>query len=208
MMRDLRASVPYEEFDYQVLMDALRGYKKPRDKITQLLAKQEIIRIKKGLYVFGKPWQQQTISLEILGNLIYGPSYISREYALAHYGLIPERVHTITSMTTGRKKTFETPLGQFTYEHLSLERYILGVSLMSIDEKRTCLFASKEKALCDTIFLNSPIESPSEMQEHLLENLRIDENDLRQIDQSLMKSIASNYKNPNVALLGEVLDTL
>ncbi len=37
-------------------------------------------------------------------NLLYGPSYVSLEYALHHYSLIPERTAEITSVTPGRSK--------------------------------------------------------------------------------------------------------
>jgi predicted transcriptional regulator of viral defense system len=92
----IRAKIHGEIFDYQVLLDTLSGYRKPRDKITRLLAAGAIVRIKKGLYCFGDPFRKEPISREHLANLIYGPSYISIDYALSYYGLIPERVETIT----------------------------------------------------------------------------------------------------------------
>lgn len=48
----LRRQVPHEEFDYQVLLDSLREYSRPRDKITGLLRQGHIVRVRKGLYVF------------------------------------------------------------------------------------------------------------------------------------------------------------
>ena len=61
---------------------------------------------KKGLYIFGKSVALQPYSKEVLANLIYGPSAISLSYALSYYGLIPERVHIVTSITNNRIKTF------------------------------------------------------------------------------------------------------
>lgn len=92
MIEDLRRRIPHEEFDYQTLLDSLRTYSRPRDKITALLKKGVIVRIKKGLYIFGEEYRKNPYSNEILANLICGPSYISLEYALQYYGLIPERV--------------------------------------------------------------------------------------------------------------------
>jgi hypothetical protein len=51
MFDDLRSKMTTEEFDYQALMDGLREYDRPRDKITELLRQGAIIRIKKGIYV-------------------------------------------------------------------------------------------------------------------------------------------------------------
>ncbi|MBW1855256.1 MAG: hypothetical protein JRJ00_11360 [Deltaproteobacteria bacterium] len=95
----LRRKIPQEEFDYQTLLDCLEVYARPRDKISDLLKKGIIIRVKKGLYIFGEEYRKIPYSMEILANLIYGPSYISLDYALQYYGLIPERIEAVTSVT-------------------------------------------------------------------------------------------------------------
>ena len=102
------------EFDYNLLLHALRDYKKPRDKIRGLIKDKDIIRIKKGLYVLGREYNKP-YSKFVLANLIYGPSYITGQTALAFWNMIPERVELIISMTTKRKKQFETPVGRFSY---------------------------------------------------------------------------------------------
>ena len=50
---DLRNRLGREEFDYPALMAALSQYANPRARVTVLLRKGAIVRIKKGLYVFG-----------------------------------------------------------------------------------------------------------------------------------------------------------
>ena len=50
----LLKSIPYEEFDYQTLLDAIHGYARPRMKISGMLAKGDIVRVKKGLYILGE----------------------------------------------------------------------------------------------------------------------------------------------------------
>lgn len=45
----LRKAIPWEEFDYQALLQVLKDYAHPRDKITDLLAKGVLVRVKKGL---------------------------------------------------------------------------------------------------------------------------------------------------------------
>ena len=50
----MRQRIPRDVFDYQILLDALSGYSKPRDKITRLLVSGVIVRVKKGLYIFGE----------------------------------------------------------------------------------------------------------------------------------------------------------
>lgn len=199
MMHELRKRVPFEEFDYQVLLDSLKDYKKPRDKISGLLKRGDIIRVKKGLYVFGDDYRKGPISLEVLANLIYGPSYISREYALSYYGLIPEAVYLVTSMTLGKNKWFETPVGNFDYHALKQERYRIGIQLEKVDERRHVLIASKEKALADLIYLTPKIDTVDEMREHLIENLRME--NLQCFKKREMKEIAEAYQHSNVDLL-------
>ncbi|MBW1967626.1 MAG: hypothetical protein JRI48_09680 [Deltaproteobacteria bacterium] len=100
-LEQIRKLAPFEEFDYQTLLCILSGYARPRDKITDLLRKGDIIRVKKGLYIFGEGHRKAPYSREVLANLMYGPSYVSLEYALQYYGLIPERVEALTSVTPG-----------------------------------------------------------------------------------------------------------
>src|ERR1700733_3976608 len=98
-----------EVFDYQLLANYLRGLKRPRDKIRSLIDEGKMVRLKNGLYIFGDNWRRSPLCLEMIANLIYGPSCVSFEYALSHYGLIPERSTVITSLTIGDTKTFHTP---------------------------------------------------------------------------------------------------
>mgnify|MGYP003983253749 FL=1 len=78
------------ELTYAQVMSCLStSYAKPRDKLTQLLKKKVLIRIKQGLYVLGEFLRKDPLNKELLANLIYGPSYVSLEWALSYYGIIP-----------------------------------------------------------------------------------------------------------------------
>ena len=98
----IRQQIDREVFDYQRLLQCLTTYAKPRDRVKRLLDAGDIVRVKKGLYVFGDAYRRAPVSRELLANLIYGPSYISLDYALAWHGLIPERVTTVTSLPNAR----------------------------------------------------------------------------------------------------------
>jgi len=69
----LRKRISQDVFDYQVLIDALSDYRKPRGKRTKLFENEIIIRIKKGLYCFTEDFRKEPVSREYLTNLIYGP---------------------------------------------------------------------------------------------------------------------------------------
>ena len=136
------------ELDYNQLMDVLKGYKCPRDKVTELIKHGLIIRVKKGLYVLGDIYQKP-FSKFVLANQIYGPSYVSGLSALAYYGMIPERVEGVYSKTLGRNKKFESPVGSFFYKSTSKKKFASGLIREPLDDARNFLVASPEKALIE-----------------------------------------------------------
>lgn len=150
-MELLRNAIPGEEFDYQTLLDALTDYAAPRDRISTLLRQGAIIRVKKGLYVFGDRFRRSLYCRELLANLIYGPSYLSLDFALHHQGMIPERVETLTSVTTGRSRVFDTSVGRFSYRMIPLAAFRTGMDREELADGRSYLIAVPEKALADKL---------------------------------------------------------
>lgn len=195
----IRAKIHGEVFDYQVLVDALAEYRKPRDKITRLLATGAIVRIKKGLYCFGEPFRKEHISREYLANLIYGPSYISAEYALSYHGLIPEKVEMVTSVTTRRSRNFNTPVGVFSYTILKPSRYSVGAVFETIG-KISYLIASPEKALADKVWSDKRFDGRRmiDFGDYLSEDLRIDRGDLGNLDHARLQTIADAYDSAKI----------
>lgn len=102
---DIREQVRLDWLDYQQLVAILRPYAKPRDRITALLADGSLVRVRKGLYVFGERYRREPLIREALANLIYGPSYVSLDYALSRYALIPERVVAVTKGDDSRGRS-------------------------------------------------------------------------------------------------------
>jgi predicted transcriptional regulator of viral defense system len=88
------------------------------------------------------------LSTELIANHIYGPSYISMESALRYYGLIPESVQLMRSMTTKRSRFFENSISKFEYINCNEEYYPIGIN-QKIGYDFSFLIASPEKALCD-----------------------------------------------------------
>jgi predicted transcriptional regulator of viral defense system len=192
-----------EEVDYNYLKSFLSGYKNVRVKINDMLKKKEIIRVKKGLYVLGKPYSKNPFYRETLSNLIYGPSYISLEYALSFYGMIPEKSETVTAVTNKRNKVFDTPVGRFSYRYIRPDLYIEGVTLLSLDEKHNILIASREKAIADILYFTDKIENISELKGYLFENLRIEEAEIRKLKKNVIERLAKIYGG-NVLLFVEI----
>jgi len=75
---DIRNNLKNEEIDYLQLKSFLSEYSNPRDKISRMIRSKDIIRVKKGLYVFGQHIARTPWSLESLANLVYGtPAFAS-----------------------------------------------------------------------------------------------------------------------------------
>jgi len=205
----LRQQIPHEEFDYQTLLDALEAYSRPRDKITDLLKKGMIIRVKKGLYIFEETYRKKPYSREILANLVYGPSYISLDYALQHYGLIPERVEVVTSITTGRSRRFSTPVGLFTYRSVPLKAFRVGMDRVAIDEDRAFLMATQEKALADKIQSDrgagAGIQTQKTLTSYLENDLRVDMTRLASLDSQSLDDMARRYRSRKIARLSSLV---
>ena len=207
MIEAIRKKISQEEFDYQTLLDCLKEYARPRDKISDLIKKRVIIRVKKGLYIFGDEYRRRPYSREILANLIFGPSYISLDYALQHYGLIPERVEALTSVTTGRSHRISTPVGLFTYRMIPLEAFRIGMDRIEIDNGRAFLMATPEKALADKLHegRGMEIQSQKALSRYLEENLRIDPSALRGLKPAELDAIARRYRSRKITLLNDLL---
>lgn len=181
---------PSQELDYGFVMDCLKEYKNPRIKLNHLLKIKALIRVKKGIYIFGEKLAKQPYSSEVLANMIYGPSYVSLEWACQYYRLIPEKVTTVTSVTTKRPRQYQTPIGLFTYDYLPPQVFPIGVTLVKFSDKQQALIATKEKALSDLLILRrGSFKSKKHFKETLLEDLRIEDEDLQSLDIKLLNEI-------------------
>jgi len=209
-MEQIRRQIPTEEFDYQALLDCLKGYARPRDRISDLIKSGAIIRVKKGLYIFGPDYSRGPYSRELLANLIYGPSYVSLDYALAYHGLIPERVETVTSVTCAKSRSFHTPVGRFTYWAVPLEYYRTGIDIVEMSEKRPFLLATREKALADKVYRDRGVamRTTREVEEYLLRNLRLDPSALAELDTNGMGEISRHCRSRKVAHLVSFIQRL
>ena len=91
-----------------MLLEELKGYGSPQSKLARMAERGECFPITRGLYE-----TDRNAPAYLLAGSIYGPSYISFEYALSRYGLIPEAVYAVTCATfeKKKKKKYETPFG-------------------------------------------------------------------------------------------------
>lgn len=198
--------------DTQTLLTFLADYKKPREAILRMVKNEELIRLKNGVYLISEKIKYENavvIPFEQLANFLYGPSYVSMEWALSFYGLIPERVHTVTSMTLGRNKEYHTPIGDFSYLTLPEKCYAVGISQKkSSDFLGGFLIASPEKALSDMVFKTCKGLDKDQLKEELIESKRIDPACFRELNKALLEEIAKCYQAKPVFHLRDLIGVL
>jgi predicted transcriptional regulator of viral defense system len=167
-----------------LVLEILSNYRSPNDKISELLKSKELISIKRGLYITGPTTDLPSPEPFLIANHLRGPSYVSLESALSYWNMIPERAYEISSVTIKSSKLYKTPVGRFSYQHLKVPYYSYGIKSITYSPKQTILIASREKALCDKIVLTPKINlrSIKQTQEYLMEDLRIDREELSTLD--------------------------
>ena len=159
-------------FPMEVLNDFLKEYSQPGFKAHMRVKEGKLIRLKRGWFCVNPKYSKKSINHGVVANVLYeGPSYVSIESALSYYGLIPERTMGMTSVVTGRSKTFRTPIGWFSYKSIPEDLFPIGVR--SVDGY---LMASPEKALCDYLYTRKDLRiySPKTLASYLEEDVRFD----------------------------------
>jgi predicted transcriptional regulator of viral defense system len=144
-----------------------------RTNLTRWIRQGYIARLRQGYYTFPDYKSKRDFSL-YFANRIYKPSYISLHTALSFYGMIPEAVSQITSVTSLKTAAFRNDFGDYSYKNIKGE-LMFGYELKEMDEKRRLMFATPEKALLDLLYLYPFYDSEKEMEE-----LRIDEYYMRE----------------------------
>ncbi len=185
----------------KMLLEELSDYANPYSKIRQLIKDKKLFPIVKGLY----ETDQKTNGL-YLSQAIYGPSYLSFDYALSYYGLIPEAVYTFTSATYEKRKSklYCTIFGNFAYRDVPKSVYHYGIKIVE-ENGYHFLIATKEKALCDKLYSLKPLKNQKELEYLLFNDLRIDEDEFNKLNKDDIFFIANEYKNTNVELLSKYL---
>jgi predicted transcriptional regulator of viral defense system len=147
-----------------------------------------IKKMRRGYYMFAdEKINEETLFL--MANRLYQPSYVSFEMALHYYGLIPEGVYTVTSATSKKTQTFETPLGHFSYRKIKPSLFF-GYKLEQI-KGQTYKIAEIEKTVLDYLYLNPQMATDEDFYEW-----RFDcEEFLAKADMKKLNTYAEAFKN-------------
>ncbi|MGI6258811.1 MAG: type IV toxin-antitoxin system AbiEi family antitoxin domain-containing protein [Anaerolineaceae bacterium] len=180
-----------------ILKDMHSEYEKPHDRINRLVVNKKIFPVIRGLYV-----DDPNLNGKFLASVIYGPSYLSFEYALSYHGLIPELAVVFSSATfmKRRRKRYDTNFGLFTYRDIPRAAYPHCIQLI-IEGKFSYQIASPEKAICDHLYTIVGIDSHKRLSSLLFEDLRIEESDFNNLNKSFLSFLAIKYQSVTLKTL-------
>lgn len=189
LMQAIR-SYENQPITHQILMDSLSGYKRPNDKVYELLKNGILQSIKRGIYLAGPALGVNQPEPFLLANHLLGPSYVSLDAALSYHGLIPEQVFEVSSVTTKASRKFSTPLSTYTYTRLPTPYYSFGIAYVSFGHQQNAMVASAEKALCDKIITTAGmvLRSSVNAYNYLIDDLRMDQERLKAFDLDKMQN--------------------
>lgn len=179
----------------------LLDYSNKNNKVSRDIKDGKLFKIITGLYE-----TDPNTPGYLLAGSIYGPSYISFEYALSFYGLIPERVTTITCATFDKKKKkqYDTDFGFFTYRDVPMLAYPEEIILKE-ENNYSYQIATLEKALCDKLYTLAPLSNYSNLENMLFNDLRIDEEEFNKLDVNKIEKLSKLYRSTNIDLLSRYM---
>jgi len=189
-------NAPYGYFTSQ---DVATLFPESEDKryglVKRAIAGDEIIHIRRGLYCLAQKYQKKKINLYALAQHIYGPSYVSLESALSRHGWIPEAVYTLTSVSSGKSKEFQTTLGAFSYSRVPQKVFYAGVERLADEAGNIFLMASPMKSLADYVYVNKKdwAELPP-----AAESLRIEREEFESVTSEDINALIENYTSRRV----------
>lgn len=196
---------------HMMVAEALAEYNRPNDKISELLKSGDLQSLRRGLYVPGPNIDLSIPDPFLIANHLRGSSYVSLESAMWYWGIIPERVYHVTSVTTKTSKEYHNDIGTFSYQHLDTPYYSFGIKSVKLSERQYAMVASPEKCICDKIILTSGIllRSITQTRSFLLDDMRMDTDILRELDiESISSWIEDAPKKNSLALLVKTLRSL
>lgn len=181
----------------EMLKNKYSNYMNPLDKIKRDSEEGKIFRITRGIYE-----TDRNVDPVFLAGSILSPSYISFEYALSYYGLIPERVVAITSasLQVRKHKRFTNVFGRYEFSDIPGKAFSSGTTFIMYKEY-AARFATKEKAICDSLYKWPVVHSVKALKELLFEDKRIDEDEFKTCDFHELIRLAKLYKRTNLGLL-------
>lgn len=190
IVSNLQRKLPYDFFtDLDVRLSYVGTPDQRYGLVKRAISSGEIFHLRRGLYYLSESHRRHPMNRFSLAQVMYAPSYISLETALAYHGWIPEAVHTVLSVGARRPREWATPLGHFRYERALSHPLFSGVAYEA-SESGPYLMASPWKALADYVALHNKTWRGVHP---LIHSLRIEEEMLGTATSEVLAEIESAY---------------
>lgn len=188
-------------FSTSDLIEKYKDYSSTMMKVNSEIRKGKYIKINRGLYE-----DNPNVNPIYLAQYIKSPSYISFEYVLSFYGLIPESVHTITCATLHQRHRYQykNHFGNYSYQDVPAKIFYQGISTEIINGYSYCI-ASKEKAFCDFLYTKRPVTSIKQLKQLLFEDLRIDVDEFKKLNMEDLLTLGPLYKKRDFYFLSKLI---
>ncbi len=192
-----RLAPPMGVFDETVVHNLFpdRSVGARRALVHRAVSTGEVIRIKPGLYCIVEPWRRSRLHPFSLASVLLSPSHVSLESALWHHGLIPEAVRSVGSVTTLRSRSFDTPIGHFTFRTVPSRNPRAGVRAEEIDRDVWAFIATPMRAIADLVYLRPEVDFESGGLSFLTDSLRIELEDLLPVQVADADQIAKSLRS-------------
>jgi hypothetical protein len=161
-----------------------------RRQLSRWTRSGRVLQLRRGVYALAPPYRRTTPHPFVIANRIVRPSYVSCQAALAHYGLIPEHVPVVTSVTTGRPGRWVTALGTFEFRHVTSALWS-DYQWLEFGGGQGAFVATPEKALLDLVHLQPGADTPAYLRELRLQNLD-------HVDLTRLEAIAARTARPKL----------
>ncbi len=185
-----------------MLISELPDYVNPKAKIGRMTEEGLLFPIIRGFYE-----DNADTPGHYLAGSIYGPSYISFEFALAYYGLIEKKTWpVITSAAYGKRKEkyHETVFGNFSYRDIPKKAFSKEL-VLHCENGYSFVMASPEKALCDELYKVAPAANLKELRSLMFDEIGLGKRKINRLDPTVLTGLADLYGCRNLHLLKSFL---
>lgn len=163
--------------------------------VHRAVSKNEVLRLKPGLYCLAGDYRRSHPHPFVVAGMLHSPSHISLESALSYYGLIPEAVYQVTSVTARRSRRYHTPLGDFSFQRVPADNPRAGVTSVKVDDYGWAFIAGPLRAIADLVYHRKEVSWEKDGIRFLTDSMRIEEDDLREIPQDDCDEIYNSLRN-------------
>lgn len=161
-----------------------------RNSITRWVTAGRLVKLRRGWYALSECTKERDFVLYLAGKMV-NPSYLSLQWALSFYGIIPETIVSFTSVTTLKPQHYDNALGNFVYQSIAPHLFF-GYEPRALSDGRTYMVATPEKALLDLLYLHPEYRNETDMLE-----LRLDEDYLAdELNSDRLRDYLTRWNSP------------